>query len=349
MAMVRDPAATGAAADPASLSLSEASALIARKALSPVELTAAVLARIERLDAGLHAHVTLLPDKAMAAARVAEAEIVAGRHRGPLHGIPYGLEGQLRHRRHPDDRRLPRAARPRAHHRRDAARQAAGGRRGADRQAQHLGIRHRHRGAAGRPVPAATEECLEPGPLHRGLLQRHRRRRGGRLLHARHGVRHRRLGPASRGGARAARAEADLRAAVPRRHPAQCLYAGRRRAADPPGHGRGAGDGRAGRPRPGRPDQRRPARAAPCRGHRGRHEGPDHRRPPPLPHPGLRRRPRDGRRLRGGRRRIAGRRGAHRRGHRPLHGAAVPRMHASDQQRRGAVDPRARRAQQDSR
>lgn len=82
----------GQASDPACLSLAEAAALLCDRRLSPVELTAAVLARIERLDAGLHAHVTLLPDQAMAAARAAEAEIAAGRYRGPLHGIPYGLK-----------------------------------------------------------------------------------------------------------------------------------------------------------------------------------------------------------------------------------------------------------------
>ncbi len=80
------------ASDPACLSLSAAAALIRDRRLSPVELTAATLARIERLDAGLHAHVTLLPDQAMQAARAAEAEIAAGQYRGPLHGIPYGLK-----------------------------------------------------------------------------------------------------------------------------------------------------------------------------------------------------------------------------------------------------------------
>lgn len=90
MAQAMD-AATGGS-DPAALTLAEAAGLIRRRALSPVELLDAVLARIERHDAGLHAHITLLPDRAMAAARAAEAEIAAGRWRGPLHGIPYGLK-----------------------------------------------------------------------------------------------------------------------------------------------------------------------------------------------------------------------------------------------------------------
>ena len=78
--------------DPARLSLAEASALIARRTLSPVELTQAVLRRIEALDGALHAHITLLEEPALAAARTAEAEILARGPRGPLHGIPYGLK-----------------------------------------------------------------------------------------------------------------------------------------------------------------------------------------------------------------------------------------------------------------
>jgi aspartyl-tRNA(Asn)/glutamyl-tRNA(Gln) amidotransferase subunit A len=80
------------AADPAALTLTEAAALIASRALSPVELLQATLARIARLDGGLHAHITLLADEALAAARMAEAEIASDGPRSPLHGIPYGLK-----------------------------------------------------------------------------------------------------------------------------------------------------------------------------------------------------------------------------------------------------------------
>ena len=61
---------------------------IAAKELSPVELTAALLARIERLDPRLNAFIRIDGDAAMAAARAAEAEVTAGRLRGPLHGVP---------------------------------------------------------------------------------------------------------------------------------------------------------------------------------------------------------------------------------------------------------------------
>ncbi|WP_187829890.1 amidase [Siccirubricoccus phaeus] len=80
------------ATDPAALSLAEASALIARRALSPVELVRAVLARIAARDGALHAHITVLEEPALVAARAAEAAIMAGGPRSPLHGIPYGLK-----------------------------------------------------------------------------------------------------------------------------------------------------------------------------------------------------------------------------------------------------------------
>ena len=74
------------------LTLTEAAARIAAGALSPVELTEAVLARIARLDPTLHAYLAVLPEAARAAARAAEAEIAAGRRRGPLHGIPVAVK-----------------------------------------------------------------------------------------------------------------------------------------------------------------------------------------------------------------------------------------------------------------
>ncbi|MBT9289719.1 amidase [Prosthecodimorpha staleyi] len=74
------------------LTIAEASRLIAARKLSPVELTRAFLERIERYDAGLNAYILVTADKAMADARTAEAEIMAGRWRGPLHGIPIALK-----------------------------------------------------------------------------------------------------------------------------------------------------------------------------------------------------------------------------------------------------------------
>jgi aspartyl-tRNA(Asn)/glutamyl-tRNA(Gln) amidotransferase subunit A len=74
------------------LTIAEAAKLIETKELSPVELTESRLARIEQLDGQLHSFIRVLPDAALAAARAAESEIVAGRYKGPLHGIPIGLK-----------------------------------------------------------------------------------------------------------------------------------------------------------------------------------------------------------------------------------------------------------------
>ena len=74
------------------LSIAEASDLLRRKEISPVDLTNACLARIEQLDPKLNAFITVMHDRALAQAREAEAEIHAGRWRGPLHGIPIGLK-----------------------------------------------------------------------------------------------------------------------------------------------------------------------------------------------------------------------------------------------------------------
>jgi amidase len=63
--------------------------------LSPVELTDAMLARIEQLNPSLHAFNTVCGEHALAQAKAAEAEISSGNYRGPLHGIPMGLKDLL--------------------------------------------------------------------------------------------------------------------------------------------------------------------------------------------------------------------------------------------------------------
>ncbi len=74
------------------LTIHEAGSLLRQGQISPVELTRAFLDRIEQLDGTLQAYITLLPDRAMAAARTAEAEMLRGDYRGPLHGIPIALK-----------------------------------------------------------------------------------------------------------------------------------------------------------------------------------------------------------------------------------------------------------------
>ena len=60
--------------------------------LSPVEVTDAYLARIEQTEARLHAYITVTTELARTSARQAEAEIMAGRWRGPFHGVPVALK-----------------------------------------------------------------------------------------------------------------------------------------------------------------------------------------------------------------------------------------------------------------
>lgn len=74
------------------LTIAEASRLIARRELSPVELTKACLGRIEALDNQLDSFVTVTAERARAEAKAAEQAIMASGPRSRLHGIPYCLK-----------------------------------------------------------------------------------------------------------------------------------------------------------------------------------------------------------------------------------------------------------------
>ena len=74
------------------LDLTQAAALLRGKKLSPVELTRACLARIEKLNPALNAFITVTAEAALEQARAAEQEIQRGAWRGPLHGIPIALK-----------------------------------------------------------------------------------------------------------------------------------------------------------------------------------------------------------------------------------------------------------------
>ncbi|MDR6456476.1 amidase [Variovorax paradoxus] len=65
---------------------------IQRKELSPVEVTQAQLARIEKVDGALKSYVIVMAEQALADARRAEAEIARGEIRGPLHGVPLAVK-----------------------------------------------------------------------------------------------------------------------------------------------------------------------------------------------------------------------------------------------------------------
>jgi Asp-tRNA(Asn)/Glu-tRNA(Gln) amidotransferase A subunit family amidase len=70
----------------------ELAGLIRKKTVSPVEVTEAILARIDRLNPRLNAFCTVTPEVARAAARQAEAAVLRGEELGPLHGVPYSLK-----------------------------------------------------------------------------------------------------------------------------------------------------------------------------------------------------------------------------------------------------------------
>jgi len=74
------------------LTIAAAAQLIRSRKLSPVEYVDALLKRIESLDSQLDAFITVTADLARKQARQAEAEIMSGRYRGPLHGIPFALK-----------------------------------------------------------------------------------------------------------------------------------------------------------------------------------------------------------------------------------------------------------------
>jgi aspartyl-tRNA(Asn)/glutamyl-tRNA(Gln) amidotransferase subunit A len=74
------------------LTIAEAAPLLRSRRLSPVELTQALLERIDRIEPAVHAFITVTRDEAMRAARAAEQDIAAGKYRGPLHGIPFAVK-----------------------------------------------------------------------------------------------------------------------------------------------------------------------------------------------------------------------------------------------------------------
>src|SRR3954469_9380637 len=74
------------------LTIAEAARLIEKRELSPVELCDSRLDRIATFDDRLHSFIRVLSDSARDEAKAAEAEIAAGKYRGPLHGIPIGLK-----------------------------------------------------------------------------------------------------------------------------------------------------------------------------------------------------------------------------------------------------------------
>src|SRR5437667_3314634 len=76
-------------------SIGELGALIKTRQITSEQLTRFYLERLKKYRGKLECVVTLTEQRALAAARRADAEIAAGKYRGPLHGIPYGAKDLL--------------------------------------------------------------------------------------------------------------------------------------------------------------------------------------------------------------------------------------------------------------
>jgi amidase len=73
-------------------SLQDIARQIASRDLSPVEVTRRLLDRVAAIDGRLQSYATVTADEALRDARAAEQEILAGRYRGPLHGVPVAVK-----------------------------------------------------------------------------------------------------------------------------------------------------------------------------------------------------------------------------------------------------------------
>jgi Asp-tRNA(Asn)/Glu-tRNA(Gln) amidotransferase A subunit family amidase len=89
------------AADPtaleslAFLTVRDLAELIKTRRVTSTELTKMYLARLKRLDPSLHCIVNFTEERALKQAAAADAEIAAGKYRGPLHGVPWGAKDLL--------------------------------------------------------------------------------------------------------------------------------------------------------------------------------------------------------------------------------------------------------------
>ncbi len=81
--------------DPQELCFTPAAELVAMirsKTISPVELTKAILDRIEAINPRIHAYITVIPELALQTARECEKAVMKGEALGPLHGIPISIK-----------------------------------------------------------------------------------------------------------------------------------------------------------------------------------------------------------------------------------------------------------------
>ena len=71
--------------------ITELAALVKSKALSPVEVTEAMLTRIQAHDPQYKSYATVMSEEARASAQAAERAIAAGNYLGSLHGVPIAV------------------------------------------------------------------------------------------------------------------------------------------------------------------------------------------------------------------------------------------------------------------
>jgi Asp-tRNA(Asn)/Glu-tRNA(Gln) amidotransferase A subunit family amidase len=96
-----DSVGPGASAGPARMEdlafapVTELAAQIRARHVTSLALTEMYLTRLKRYDPKLHFVITLTQERAVAQAKAADAEIAAGKYRGPLHGIPWGAKDLL--------------------------------------------------------------------------------------------------------------------------------------------------------------------------------------------------------------------------------------------------------------
>ena len=88
-------ARAASSSDLAALTLKQASDRVRFRQASPVELTEACLARIQTYNPKINAWITVMRESALVQAKALEKEQMAGRFRGPLHGIPIGLKDNI--------------------------------------------------------------------------------------------------------------------------------------------------------------------------------------------------------------------------------------------------------------
>ena len=184
--------------------------LIMERAVSAVEVVETYLRRIDAVGATVNAVVQVDGERALAAARAADARLASGAPDGLLHGVPFTAKDNLEAAGLPMAIGVPERRARRARPRRDRGRPAAGGRRDPRRQDELPAVRrgHRDRQRGVRP----HEQPVRPG-AHGGREQRRRGGRGRRrLLGARRRDRLGRERAAAGALLRARGAQADRRA-----------------------------------------------------------------------------------------------------------------------------------------